>query len=242
MDADFSEASDLDTRDVCTIISCGGSELDSSSVNSDSAITSLLSRLKSPQPSTLARKRKFGMNSPPLGKKRGKGSKTYDPKSVSPAERVKTYQSEPFIVSNKELFCSACREELSVKKSTMDLHIKSHKHQIGKERLAVKEKHQLDITTSLKQYDDKVHPAGETLTDFVHVYRVNVVTALLKAEVPLSKLDNFRKILEENAYSISDSSHLRCLIPFVLQDKITKLNQQIGGKHVAIIFNCTTGV
>ena len=146
------------------------------SVSSDSAITSLLSQLKSPQPSTLARKRKIGMNSPPLGKKRGKGPTTYDPKSVSPAERVQTYQSESFIVSNKKLFCSACREELSVK-STKDLHIKSHKHQIGKERLAVKEKHQLYIAASLKQYDDKVHPAGETLPDSVRVYRVNVVTA-----------------------------------------------------------------
>ena len=179
VDADFSEAADLDTRDMCAISSCGGSELDSSSVSSDSAITSLLvSRLKSPQPSTLARKRKIGMNFPPLGKKRGKGSTTYDPKSVSPAERVKTYQSEPFIVSSKKLFCSACREELSVKKSTIDLHIKSHKHQIGKEQLAVKEKRQLDIAASLKQYDDKVHPAGETLPDSVRVYRVNVVTAL----------------------------------------------------------------
>ena len=121
VDADFSEAADLDTRDMCAISSCGGSELDSSSVSSDSAITSLLSRLKSPQPSTLARKRKIGMNFPPLGKKRGKGSTTYDPKSVSPAEIVKTYQSEPFIVSSKKLFCSACREELSVKKSTIDL-------------------------------------------------------------------------------------------------------------------------
>ena len=106
----------------------------------------------------------------------------------------------------------------------------------------MKEKRQLDIAASLKQYDDKVHPAGETLPDSVRVYRVNVVTALLKAGVPLSKLDNFRQILEENAYSLSDSSHLRRLIPFILQDEITKLKQQIGGRHVAIIFDGTTQV
>ena len=71
---------------------------------------------------------------------------------------------------------------------------------------------------------------------------MNVVTALLKAGVPLSKLDSFRDILEENAFALSDSSHLRRLVPFILQDEISKLKQDIGGKHVAIIFDGTTHV
>ena len=37
-----------------------------------------------------------------------------------------------------------------------------------------------------------VHPVGEGLPDSIRVYRVKVVTAMLKAGVPLSKIDIFR--------------------------------------------------
>ena len=57
------------------------------------------------------------------------------------------------------------------------------------------------------------------------------MTALLKAGIPLSKLDILRDVLEENTYSLSDSSHLPRLIPFIL-----------AGKNVAIIFDGTTHV
>lgn len=97
------------------------------------AVLSLLSRLKSPQPSDLARKRKVKCN-PPKGTKKGKGSAASSPKNVSPLDRVKAYPSEHFTVSyNKKLFCSACREEISLKKSVIECHIGSQKHKKGKE-------------------------------------------------------------------------------------------------------------
>lgn len=221
----------------------GSCEPVDTSLTSDSGrITSLLDRLSSPQPSHLARKRKITTNPPPIGKKRGKGYTANDPKSVSPAERVKAYPNEPLTVSNKKLFCSGCREQLSLKKSSIELHIKSLKHVRGKERLASKQKRQLDIAESLKKYDNEAHPSGETLPISTRIYRVNIVTALLKAGVPLSKLDSFRDLFEENAYALSDSPHLRRLIPFIMQDEMCKLKQDIGGKHVAIIYDGTTHV
>ena len=51
-------------------------------------------------------------------------------------ERLKSYPTEPFTMSNKKRFCSGCREELPLKKSTIELHMKSVKHASGKERLA----------------------------------------------------------------------------------------------------------
>ena len=217
--------------------------LDSSCSNSTATVTSLLDRLREPRPSHLARKRIIGINRPKAaGKKRGRGCATNDPKSVSPAARVKAYPNEPLTVSNKKLFCSGCREQLSVKKSSLELHIKSLKHVKGKERLASKEKRQLDISKSLKQYDNEVHPSGETLPQSTRVYRVNVVTALLKAGVCLSKSDSIRDLLEEYAYALTNSTHLRHLVPFILQDEISKLKQDISGRHVAIIFDGTTNV
>ena len=224
------------TSEISSSESCRGSEI-------ESGVATLLSRLKRPTPSDLARKRKQQTNCPPVGRKISKGLAGNDPKSVSGAERVKAFPSEPFSVSSSnKLFCKACREQLSLKKSTIELHIKSVKHIKGKERLLLKEKHQLDIVASLRAYDKEVHPAGETLPDTTRVHRVNVVTVLLKAGIPLSKLDILRDVLEENAYSLSDSSHLRRLIPFILQNEVKKIKGEIAGKKVAIIFDGTTHV
>ena len=102
--------------------------------------SSLLSVLRHPIPSQLARKRKIQRNRlPPTGTKRCKGTTVNDPKNVKPLDRVKQYAGDHFEVSAGKLFCSACREELSTKKSIIDLHLKSFKHQKGKERLFEKE-------------------------------------------------------------------------------------------------------
>ena len=73
----------------CTTSASSCSELCSSS---DSAVTSLLSRLRAPKASDLARKRRIQVN-PPVGKKRGKGCVTNDPKSVA-TERITSCQEE----------------------------------------------------------------------------------------------------------------------------------------------------
>ena len=83
---------------------------------SEPRVVSMLSYLKPPQASTLARKRKIAAN-PPKGMKRSKGVATNDPKSVCPSDRVKAYPNEPLTVSNKKLFCLSCREELPLKKN-----------------------------------------------------------------------------------------------------------------------------
>ena len=91
-------------------------ESDSTALNSDaSSVRSFLIPYRAPTPSELARNRKLRTN-PPCGAKKGKGAFKGDPKRISPADRVKEYQHENLIVSNRKVFCSACREELSTKK------------------------------------------------------------------------------------------------------------------------------
>ena len=55
----------------------------------------------------------------------------------------------------------------------------------------------------LRQYDNEVHPVGTFLSDSVRVHRVKVVTAFMKAGIPLIKVDYLRDLLEENAYRLS---------------------------------------
>ena len=49
------------------------------------------------------------------------------------------------------------REELSLKKSTIQQHVASSKHKAGKEKLAKKKKREINITQALKKYNDHVY-------------------------------------------------------------------------------------
>lgn len=96
----------------------------SSLPNSDCAVVQLLlSKLCSLLLSDLAHKSKTRHNPPPKGRKRGKASVAADPKSVTPADRIRVYPNEHFTVSNKKLFRCACREELAMTKSVIELHV-----------------------------------------------------------------------------------------------------------------------
>ena len=55
------------------------------------------------------------INKPPIGRKRGKGCVAANPKSITAAERVKSYANEYFTARGNVLFCSACREVVALK-------------------------------------------------------------------------------------------------------------------------------
>lgn len=97
--------------------------------------------------------------------------------------------NENLTVSAGKLFCSACREEVSLKRSITANHIHSTKHKQSKTNLMRKESRERHIALALAVYDEHMHPRGETLPTDQRVYRIKVVTAFLKAGVPLAKLN-----------------------------------------------------
>lgn len=117
----------------------------------------------------------------------------------------------------------------------------SQKHKTSKSKL-LKEAKQRNIAELLKKYDKEHHPKGETLPNNVRVYRVTVVKSFLKAGIPLSKVDCMRDLLEEHAFSLSGRQHLSETIPFIHQQEIDEIKQEISGKKVSVIFDGTTHV
>ena len=202
---------------------------------------SLLDRLKAPMRSELTRKcviRKnlsASLDHGNVSKKRPCCST--NPKSVTPITRVREFPDEHLRVYAGVLFCGLCREELSTKRSIIANHVASAKHKRGKLKLGKRESRQKNIAEALAKYDKQEHPRGETLSQDQRLYRINVVTAFLKAGVPLAKIDHFRDILEEHAYRLSDRRGMSDLIPFILSEQIKK---EISGKPVSIIFDGTS--
>ena len=204
----------------------------SESLQSDSpSVISLLDKLRSPTHADLARMRQLKQNPPPKCVKRGKGKEKGDPKNISANERVKTYPDEGFIVRNSKLFCCACKEVLALNKSS----IKSQKHISGKKKLALMNKEESNILEALHVYDSRVHLVGDGLPDSTRVYRVKVVTTMLKAGVPLNKIDLFRDLLEEHGYALTSSTHLRQLIPFIYQERVEQDKE--GDSPAALVYH-----
>ena len=85
-----------------------------------------------------------------------------------------------------------------------------------------KEKRERNIAEMLQAYDKKVHLSRKTLPECVHVHHVKVVTAFLKAGVPLNRVDYFREILEESAFRLAGCDNLHDYIPFVQQQEQKK--------------------
>ena len=122
-----------------------------------------------------------------------------------------------------KIYCSSCREELGLKLSVIQLHVKSKKHMAGKERLVSKTASEKDITESLIRYNHQEHLSGENLPEEIQIYRIKIVTTFLKAGVPLNKINIFRDLLEENGQQLAGRRSLSDLIPFIHQNEVSKL-------------------
>ena len=117
-------------------------------------VVSLLDRLKSVSVTDIARPQKIKTNEPPHGKRQCKGAVSSDPKGVSPQQRVREFTNASITVSHGHLFCTACRERLSLKRSIIKNHVQSSKHQKSQQRIKHKEAREWDIAESLRNYNN----------------------------------------------------------------------------------------
>ena len=91
-------------------------------------------------------------------------------------------------------------------------------------------------------YESRTRLVGDGLPDSTQVYRVKVVTVMLKAGVPLSKVDLFRDLVEEHGYALTSLTNLTQLIPFIHQEELSRIKQEILNQPSSIIFDGTTHI
>ena len=153
---------------------------------------------------------------------------------------MKEFTGDCLTVSgNRKLFCNACREEISLRKNITN-HINCKKHKSSKDKLSCKEAREKDTATSLKVFDTEHHPVGETLPMEQRIYRLKVLRSFLRAAIPLSKLDAFRDLLEENALRLTDRHHMSDLIPVLYSQEQDDIKSEISNRSISIIFDGTT--
>ena len=155
--------------------------------------------------SELSRKRRVAQNLTHDGRRIKAPKQAHNFKSVTPGQRVKEFPNECFT------------------------HVGSSKHACGKRRLDSKERRERDIVSSLVVYEAETHSRGETLPDAHRIYRAKVAMTFLRAGVPMNKIECFRPLLEEHAFSLGGRRTISDLIPFILQNEPTALKQEIEG-------------
>ena len=101
--------------------------------------------------------------------------------------------------------------------------MRSSKHNQNKEKL---------ISENLRKHNSDTHLRGETLPEEQQVYRVMVVSAFLKAGVPLNKTES---LLEENAFCLTDHRNIYDYVtPFI--------RGREHCKYLSVIFDGTSRV
>jgi len=76
---------------------------------------------------------------------------------------------------------------------------------------------------------------GKTLPEDQQVYLVSV----LKAGVPLTKIDHFRELLEEHAYWLTDGRNINDYVPVIFQQEEQRIHDDINGKVLSVVFDGT---
>ena len=85
-----------------------------------------------------------------------------------------------------------------------------------------------------------MHPRGENLPEEQQIYCVKVVSTFLKVGVPLSKMDSFRDLLEENAFRLTDRCNMQDYVPFIHKEEETHIHSEIDGQQLSVVFDGTS--
>ena len=192
-------------------------------------------RLSVPEKASISRKRKVPTN--PAEKKRNvRGS--VDPK-VSAWDRLNEFKDQCLTTVSGNLRCDACRETISKKKSSVKKHVASVKHIKALENIKKSKKKDQNIKDLLAKTSGGAR--GSTLPEDMRLYRYELVEALLKAGIPLSKVDSLRPFLEKYGHRLTTRSHLAEFIPTIHQKEIDFVKSEIAANSAfSVIFDGST--
>ena len=139
-------------------------------------------RFQVPESAAISQKRKINVNGRKYQQRRlACLDATVVKSKTCPWDRLKDFPKQHFAVVEGILRCNACGEILSLKKSSIEKHVK---HLNGVESIAKSKKENQSIVQCLKK-QDKRNISGSTLPEEMRVFRFELTESFLSAGIPL---------------------------------------------------------
>ena len=170
---------------------------------------------------------------------------TKEPK-IDPSKRVEEFPNQTLSVSEtpngRKLYCKACRDERSIRKSSITSHIASIEHMKNVAKYISTLSDDDQISMLIEEYFEKKPDAEmQTVSNDIHVYRWRVMETMLYAGVPAAKMDMLRKLLEREGHNLTDPSHMKSMfIPQIEDREIKLIVKELLEQHFSVIFDGTT--
>eukprot|EP00611_Tribonema_gayanum_P022155 TRINITY_DN4396_c0_g1_i1.p1 TRINITY_DN4396_c0_g1~~TRINITY_DN4396_c0_g1_i1.p1 ORF type:complete len:421 (+),score=100.00 TRINITY_DN4396_c0_g1_i1:497-1759(+) len=139
------------------------------------------------------------------------------------------------------LCCRLCRTELAEDKTSVTRHINTAKHVNAAEKAAKQTVDEQARARVLSEYFAQSNAKGASLTDAQQLFRVEILRAQLISAIPLAKLDEpMRGVLERGGHSLTSATHMAQLLPFVLQEEMALIKEEIARSQLSVTFDGTT--
>jgi hypothetical protein len=138
------------------------------------------------------------------------------------------------------LWCDGCHEEVCEESSAARRHVKSDKHERNMAHMRRREEENERRAATLSQHFQRTNTEGEGLSKEQQVRRYNVVRGFLRGGVPLNKITPLRPVLEEKNPKLTTPAHMAAMVPFVREEELTTLREEVKGQRVSVIFDATT--
>lgn len=142
------------------------------------------------------------------------------------------------------LFCNACSCAVIETTTGVKRHIASEKHKTRLERKARMATRGLSMMQHVLQWQADGKEMTRAEQNMLQ-HRMMVLECFLRSGTPLSKLEFYRPLLEQNGCALTDSAHMSTLVPALMQAEIGRIKVEVGeepGQRIAVIFDGTTTV
>jgi len=155
--------------------------------------------------------------------------------------RIAEFPDAPFLICKGKLRCTACECDVTAtRKFQIEQHLLTNKHQSNTKKQERRKERDDGVMQNLEEFfRNNPNAVGATVDREVQMYRFHVTAALLAAGIALYKADALRNLLQRSCHALTDSSHLRSLVPLVEQHEIEQIRKDLAEKHVCIGYDGT---
>ena len=166
---------------------------------------------------------------------RNKAERKTAESKVSVESRIAQFPANSFTMSLGKLHCAACKVTVFNKWSSIQTHVKSEDHKAKLLLWETRTEADGELKANLLAYFEE-HPDehGHSLEGNVLVFRFRTLEAFLKAGIAPSVIDMLRPLLQRSGIALTDSSHLRSLIPRVEESWDCRTSLDILFRHLPI--------